>query len=186
MNPRDYALDRLAADESIRAALARDDPAAVELIWDRYARDLFALLLASLCSRHDAEDVLQAVFVRIVRKRRHLAKADSLDAYVYAIARHEVAGFLRQRRRKPAPEGRFDAWLQNAEAGDGTTDLAEEMQAALARLPQTQREIVVMKVYRDKTFREIAETLKLSLNTVASRYRYGMEKLRALLKDLRS
>ena len=72
------------------------------------------------------------------------------------------------------------------EAGGDRTDLVEEMQTALARLPQTQREIVVMKVYRDKTFREIAETLKLSLNTVASRYRYGMEKLRALLKELRS
>lgn len=178
-------MDRLATDESIRAALARDDPAAVELIWDRYARDLFALLLTSLCSRHDAEDVLQTVFVRIVRKRQHLVGADSLDAYVYTIARHEAASFLRQRRRKPAPEGRFDAWLENAETGDGTTDLAEEMQAALARLPQTQREIVVMKVYRGKTFREIAETLKLSLNTVASRYRYGVEKLRTLLKDLR-
>jgi RNA polymerase sigma-70 factor (ECF subfamily) len=186
VNARDYALDKLAADESIRAALARDDPVAVELIWDRYARDLFAFLQASLCSRHDAEDVLQTVFVRIVRKRQHLAGADSLDAYVYTIARHEVAGFLRQRRHKPAPEGRFDAWLENTEACDRTTDLAEEMQAALAHLPQTQREVVVMKVYRNKTFREIAETLRLSLNTVASRYRYGIEKLRALLKDLRS
>jgi RNA polymerase sigma-70 factor (ECF subfamily) len=186
VNARDYALDRPATDASIREALARDDPVAVELIWDRYARDLFALLLASLCSRHDAEDALQAVFVRIVLKRRHLAKADSLDAYVYTIARHETAGFLRQKRRKPAPGGRFDAWLENAEAGDGTTDLADELQTALARLPQTQREIVVMKVYRDRTFREIAEALKLSLNTVASRYRYGMEKLRALLRDLRS
>jgi RNA polymerase sigma-70 factor (ECF subfamily) len=186
VNARDYALDKLAADESIRAALARDDPVAVELIWDRYARDLFAFLQASLCSRHDAEDILQAVFVRIARKRQHLARADSLDAYVYTIARHEIVGFLRQKRRKPAPEGRFDAWLENAETGDGTTDLADEMQAALARLPQTQREIVVMKVYRNKTFREIAEAFKLSLNTVASRYRYGMEKLRTMLKDLRS
>jgi RNA polymerase sigma-70 factor (ECF subfamily) len=172
-------LDRFSGDESIRAALARDDPVAVELIWDRYARDLFAFLQASLCSKHDAEDVLQTVFVRIVRKRRHLAEARSLDAYVYTIARHEAAGFLRQRRRRSAS----DAWLETEEAPGDKTDLAEELQAALTRLPQAQREIVVLKVYRDKTFREIAESLKLSLNTVASRYRYGMEKLRALLKD---
>jgi RNA polymerase sigma-70 factor (ECF subfamily) len=63
-------------------------------------------------------------------------------------------------------------------------DLAEHVQAALARLPQAQREVVVLKVYRDKTFREIARLLGLSLSTVASRYRYGMEKLRVLLKDL--
>lgn len=179
-------MDRLSADESIRAALERDDPVAVELIWDRCARDLFALLQASLCSRHDAEDVLQAVFVRIVRKRRHLARARSLDAYIHTIARHEIAGFLRQRRHKPAANVQADAWLETAEAGGDRTDLIDQMQTVLARLPRAQREIVVLKVYRDKTFREIAQSLKLSLNTVASRYRYGMEKLRTLLKDPRS
>lgn len=179
-------MDRLSADGLIRAALARDDPIAVELIWDRYARDLFGFLQAALGSKHDAEDILQVVFVRIVRKRRHLAKAQCLDAYVYTIARHEIAGFLRQRRRKPASATQADAWLETAESGGDRTDLAEELQTALARLPQAQREIVVLKVYRDKTFREIAETLKLSLNTVASRYRYGMDKLRTLLKDLGS
>ncbi|MEN6337493.1 MAG: RNA polymerase sigma factor [Phycisphaerales bacterium] len=176
-------MDKLSADESIRAALARDDPAAVELIWGRYARDLFAFLQASLCSKHDAEDVLQAVFVRIACKRRHLAKARSLDAYVYTIARREMVGLLRQRRRKPTSHASLDAWLEAAEARGDKTDLVDEMQTVLAQLPQAQREIVVMKVYRDKTFREIAESLKLSLNTVASRYRYGIEKLKALLKD---
>jgi len=53
----------------------------------------------------------------------------------------------------------------------------------LAQLPPAQREVIVLKVYRDKTFQQIATTLDLSLNTVASRYRYGMEKLRALLKE---
>jgi RNA polymerase sigma-70 factor (ECF subfamily) len=179
-------LDRLSSEDPIRAALARDDPVAVQLIWDRYAHDLFGFLQAALCSRHDAEDVLQAVFVRIVRKRRRLAKADCLDAYVYRIARNEVAGFFRRRRRKPAEIAETDAWLASANSDEPKIELGEELQTALARLPQAQREIVVLKVYRDKTFREIAGMLKLSLNTVASRYRYGLEKLRDLLKDLGS
>lgn len=179
-------MNRFSAEDSIRAALARDDPAAVELIWDRYAKGLFAFLQGTLCSKHDAEDVLQAVFVRIVRKRRHLAKAQCLDAYVYGIARNEAAGFLRQRRQKPAAAEEIDAWLTATDAGEQRTELAEELQTALARLPQAQREIVVLKIYGGKTFREIAEVLKLSLNTVASRYRYSMEKLRTLLKDLGS
>ena len=53
----------------------------------------------------------------------------------------------------------------------------------MSQLPQSQREVVVLKVYRDKTFREIARLLGVSLNTAASRYRYGMERLRGLLKD---
>jgi len=65
-------------------------------------------------------------------------------------------------------------------------DLAEQLQAALARLPQPQREVIVMKIYRQKTFLEISRLLGLSQNTVASRYRYGMEKLRTLLGDIMS
>ena len=176
-------MDVLSSEDPIRAALARDDPVAVELIWDRHARDLFGFLQATLCSRHDAEDVLQAVFLRIVAKRRHLAKADSLGAYVFRIARNEVADFSRKRRRRQENDAQIDSWLVSVDAGENATELGEELQGALAQLPPAQREIVVLKVYRDKTFREIAEMLELSLNTVASRYRYGVEKLRALLKD---
>jgi len=79
------------------------------MIWDRYARDLFAFLQATLGSRHDAEDVLQVVFVRIVGKRRYLAKADCLGAYVFGIARNEVAGFLRKRRRKADRDAEADS-----------------------------------------------------------------------------
>jgi len=172
-------LSRHSADDLVRAALQRDDPAAVVLLWDRYAGDLFAFLQALLCSGHDAEDVLQTVFVRIVRKRRYLAGAQSLDGYVFQIARNEAASFLRLRRRRYSG----DQWLQAAEIDTRTDEWAEQLQAALAALPQEQREIVVLKIYRDKTFQEISEILGVSPNTAASRYRYGIEKLRALLKD---
>jgi RNA polymerase sigma-70 factor (ECF subfamily) len=177
-------LDKRAAEELIRGALRRDDPAACELLWDRYAGELLALLQAVLCSRQDAEDVLQTIFVRIVRKRRHLAAARCLDAYVYQIARNEATSFLRRHRRERFLESDAQPWLLPTEPADTGRETAEALQAALTRLPPRQREIVVLKTYQDKTFREIAVMLDLSLNTVASRYRYGMEKLRALLKDL--
>jgi len=179
-------LDKRAAEELIRAALRRDDPAACELLWDRYAGELLALLLAALCSRHDAEDVLQTIFVRIVRKRRYLAAARCLDAYVYQIARNEATSFLRRHRRERRLEPDAQLWLVPAEPAATIRETAEALQAALTRLPPRQREIVVLKTYQDKTFREIAEMLDVSLNTVASRYRYGMEKLRAWLKELES
>lgn len=176
-------LDRRAAEELIRAALQRDDPAACELLWDRYAGDLLAFLQAVLCSRHDAEDVLQTIFVRIVRKRQHLAAARCLDAYVHQIARNEATSFLRRRRHRRPLESDAQPWLVPAEPADRGQQEAEVLQVALTRLPALQREIVVLKTYRDKTFREIAAILDLSLGTVVSRYRYGLEKLRVLLKD---
>ncbi len=172
-------MNRHSADDPIRAALQRGDPAAVALLWDRYAADLLAFLQAFLCSRHDAEDVLQTVFVRIVRKRRYLADARSLDGYVFQIARNEAASFVRLRRRRSGGGQWLEAVETEARAGEWT----EELQAALTRLPQEQREIVVLKIYRNKTFQQIGEMLGVSLNTAASRYRYGIEKLRVILKD---
>ncbi len=177
-------LDKNLHDNMLQEALAGNDPAAVELMWDRYANDLFAYLLVVLCSRHDAEDVLQTVFVKIAQKRHRLVKARRLDAYVFRIARNEVSSFISRRKRGRKVEGLDKSWLIVSEGHQELNDLAEELQAVLARLPQQQREVIVMKIYRQKTFLEIAGILGLSQNTVASRYRYGMEKLRTLLGDI--
>ncbi|MHC4436183.1 MAG: RNA polymerase sigma factor [Planctomycetota bacterium] len=177
-------MDKKLPDNMLRAALARNDPAAVELMWDRYASDLFAYLLAVLCSRHDAEDVLQTVFVKIAQKRHRLAKARNLDGYVYRIARNEAISFIGRRKRQRKVEALDESWLIVPEGHQEFNDLAEELQAVLARLPQQQREVIVMKIYRQKTFLEISRLLGLSHNTVATRYRYGMEKLRTLLGNI--
>lgn len=182
--PEDSILDKIATQNELQAALAGDDPAAVELLWNYYASDLFAYLQAALCSRHDAEDVLQTVFLRIVRKRHRLAAARNLDAYVYRIARNEAFTLIRRRKKEQTTGIESESWLIMAEGHPEPDDLNEQLQDALAHLPQSQREVIVMKVYREKTFRDISRLLGLSANTVASRYRYGMERLRTLLGNL--
>jgi len=172
------------ADNVLRTALAGNDPAAVGFLWERYAKDLLAYLQAILCSLHDAEDVLQMVFVRIVRRRHQLAKARYLDAYIFRIARNEALRLIGRRKTNMTAKTVNEPWLINSESSGNSQDLTECLQKALARLPQKQREVIVMKTYRHKTFLEIAQLLGLSQNTVASRYRYGMEKLRILLENL--
>ena len=176
-------MDENSADAQIRAALAQNDPAAVELIWDRYAGALLTFLAARLGSSDDAEDVLQALFVTIVRKRQILAEARCMAAYLYRMARNETATYVRSHQRHRRDAADTEPWLVPRESGDQPYDLAEQLQVTLSRLPLAQREVVVLKVYREKTFGEIAQVLGVSLNTAASRYRYGMERLRSLLKD---
>jgi len=177
-------LDDNRSDNILRAALGHNDPAAVELMWDRYAKDLFTFLQALLCSRHDAEDVLQTVFVRIVRKRHRLAGARCMDAYVYRIARNEAYRLVSRRKRDQKAHGTTESWLIVSESNQEPSDLAERLQAALAQLPQPQREVIIMKIYGQKTFLEISRLLGLSQNTAASRYRYGIEKMQNLLGNL--
>jgi RNA polymerase sigma-70 factor (ECF subfamily) len=178
-------LDENQSDNILRAALGRNDPAAVELMWDRYAGDLLTFLQAVLCSRPDAEDVLQTVFVKIARKRHRLAKARCLDSYIYRIARNEAYGLISHRKRNKKAQKINEHWLIASEDNSKSSELAEQLQATLAQLPQQQREVIIMKIYRQKTFQEISGLLGLSRNTVASRYRYGIEKLRNLLGNLK-
>lgn len=173
-------------ENELKAALTDNDSAAVELLWDYYASDLFAFLQATLRSRHDAEDVLQTVFLKIAHNRHRLARARCLDAYVYRMARNEASRLIGRRKKEQTATAASEMWLAVRESRTEPSDLAEQLQAALARLPQRQREAIVMKVYRQKTFLEISRLLGLSANTVASRYRYGMEKLRTLLRDFTS
>ena len=60
---------------------------------------------------------------------------------------------------------------------------AEQVQILLGRLPYEQREIIVLHLHQEMRFREIAEALGVSINTVQSRYRYGLEKLRSILNS---
>lgn len=154
---------------------------ALEWLWDDYADDLFAFLCGFLGSRPDAEDCLQQVFMKLVQKRDRLCQAHNLKAYLFQMTRNQARTLLkRQRNRVKRDQG--TKWLV-AEDAEGDLDLRDQMVWALNRLPEKQRTVLVLKLYRERTFQEISHMLGLSQNTVASRYRYGLAKLRTLLKD---
>ena len=61
---------------------------------------------------------------------------------------------------------------------------SRQLQDLLARLPYEQREIIVLHLHHDMRFREIAKALGISINTVQSRYRYGLDKLRSIMNSV--
>jgi RNA polymerase sigma-70 factor (ECF subfamily) len=169
-------------DQAIRTLLTANEPSALEMIWNRYASDLLGYLTSMLCSRHDAEDALQDVFLSIVKKRQSVAQARLLKPYLFRMARNEAFNRIKhgQRMQKHADEA---AWLVLHGEPDAHDDRESRMTTALETLPEEQRTVIVMKHYRGQTFREIGESLGISENTAGSRYRYGMEKLRALVLE---
>ena len=134
----------------------------------------------------DAEDVVQEAFVRFWRARH---RADDPTAFLYACVRRCALDWLRARRRRAARE----AAAARTEPVDGALFAAgperderrAAVEAALARLPEEQRTVLVLKVWGGLTFPQIAETLGIPANTAASRYRYALDKLRTLLAEAR-
>jgi RNA polymerase sigma-70 factor (ECF subfamily) len=141
-----------------------------------------AVLLARqwLSNRSDAEDVVQEAFIRFWRARH---RASDPTAFLYACVKRSAldyrrSGARRTRREEAAhrPENQplFESEVQESERKAAIT-------SALAELPEEQRAVVVMKIWGGLSFPQIASALEVSPNTVASRYRYALNKLQQKL-----
>ena len=141
-------------------------------------------LAAKLGSTSDAEDVLQEVFCRLVRYRTRLKLVRKPRVFVFRVARNEANRFLRS-KIQDGNVVRQEALLADSFLGaySGPDESTGSVVAqALAGLPDEQREVIILKVFEGLTFREIAAVCDEPIPTVASRYRYGVEKLRDLLE----
>ena len=170
----------------IRDLIGADDMAALDVIYDEIGDRLYKYLLVILGSEGSAEDVMQNLFMAIARKRQRLCRARNMTGYLFAMARNQAMDYLaaESRRGKRFEGGEaFDSILESraAEPAEQASEDIEEAACALTSLPLPQREVVAMKCLQDMTFAGIAESLSISPNTAASRYRLGLARLRTML-----
>ena len=151
----------------------RDD---VRRLYEDHGRALLAYACALLRDPSAAEDVLHQVFLNVLRGRAaiNVSPAGYLFRAVRNTALNHVRGMSREVELKD-----HGVWL---ESPDGSTETSMALQSALKQLPEEQREIVVLKIWGALTFDEAAQVIGISPNTAASRYRYGMEKLKQIWK----
>jgi RNA polymerase sigma-70 factor, ECF subfamily len=158
---------------------------ALRRIYEKYRVDLLNLAAALLCDVSLAEDVVHDVFIRFAQSADRLRLGGSLKSYL----RTCVINAARNKAR--AEKIRSTVGLENVEHTRTSADnvdhwitLKEQstrISHALSQIPFEQREAVVLHVRGDLKFREIARLQGVSLKTIQSRYRYGLEKLRSLL-----
>lgn len=178
------ARSREALEEAVAECfylLAQGRLAALGDLYDILGVDVFGYVRSMTGSNSDAEDVFQEVFAKIAGRGAKLARVNKPLAYVFTVARNEALSLISRRsKRRHAGE---EALLFEAAPQERPIRLTpSEAQDALAKLPDEQRETVVLKIYQGFTFAEIGEITDVSANTAASRYRYGIEKLARLLK----
>lgn len=134
----------------------------------------------------DAEDIVQTAFVRFWRKNPD-AQPEHYPL-LYAAVRSAALDLIRSEGRRAHRENEYHDSEYRTEFAffDSTLEQREEVEAvesALRSLPSEQREVVALRIWGELTFAEIATALDASINTVASRYRYGLEALRKLLSS---
>jgi RNA polymerase sigma-70 factor (ECF subfamily) len=178
----------LLADEELMRLVARGDPRAFEVVYDRHGGAAFSLAYRMVGNRTGAEDVVQEAFVSIWRSRtRYEPERGSVRSWILGIVHNRTIDALRRNlvheRRRTSAEGieeRFEA-PERTDAEVARRDEASSVRAALGTLPGDQERVIELAYFGGFTHTQIAKMLDEPIGTVKGRMRLGLEKLRRQL-----
>jgi RNA polymerase sigma-70 factor, ECF subfamily len=156
-------------------------------VYDEHAQALFAFLLNFTRDETDTRDILQEVFLKIARRPELLDRVRDRRGFLLRMSHNLAIDFMRRRTTRERISDCATSENPDLFASSSDPDEALYRQAlsqSMADLPPDQRAIVHLRLWEGRTFVEISDILEIPLNTAASRYRYGIDKLRALLRPL--
>ena len=173
-------------DQRLLSGLRAGDKDALRRIYEKYIDDLLRVATSLLSDIQSAEDCLHDVFVDFAGSIDGSMIRSNLKSYLISCVANRARDQLRKQIRQS--KNQRDKLCSQSIPINPAKQLikAEESArvfAALAELPYRQREVFVLRVQGRMRFREIAGLLGLSINSVQSRYRYAIERLRAILKE---
>lgn len=188
-----------AENSSILLRINRDDHRGFDSFVNQYKNRLFAYILHRVGDLHRSEDLTQEVFLRAFRSAAggKPLVAGGAGAWLFTIARNCVIEFLRAHGRRPlvleadlaagkSLPARPRSSTCPADPSDALQrdDERRRIEGLLGKLPEDQREVLALRVFGGLTVAEIAESTGCSPNTVKSRLRYGLMKVRHMIEPL--
>ena len=184
MHPSDEAL--------VAAYIDENDQEAFSLLIERYQERVFGFLLGMVRDREVANDLFQETFLRVIRAMREEQGSYTQQGrwlgWVMRIARNAALDHLRKRKKWRDVDddaGTFwDRLPDEDSAADDRLDITEKyrmLEDCIQKLPDEQREVLLLRHETDLTFREIAELTGVSINTALGRMRYALINLRKMM-----
>ena len=154
------------SDDCLMKQLKLKSYRAFEVVFNRYYAGLYRFALAYLMNRELAEDVVQEVFCSLWTSSLSIPESTHLKSYLYASVKHACLEALI-----------FSGTIEY----EDNEDLLEKVKACLDKLPEQQRRVLELKVFRDMSYREIAETLNISELTVHTHIKRAYKFIRSSL-----
>lgn len=184
MHPTDEAL--------VAAYIEKHDQQAFSSLVERHQDRVFGFLMGMVHNRDVANDLFQETFLRVIRamhdERGSYTQQGRWIAWVMQIARNAALDYLRSQKKWRDVDGEetafWDRLPDDRQSVDDRLDRSEKMrmiEECIRRLPDEQREILLLRHETDLTFREIGELTGVSINTALGRMRYALINLRKML-----
>ena len=186
------------ASEDLMEAFRDGDARAFEALLERHEKGILNFVYRMVGDRELANDLTQETFLRVVNRASSYSRKAKFTTWLYTIARNQSIDALRKRKhrrhasldqpRGKDPEGQtlMDRLPGRGDDGFERTDAAEmtaRIGEAIGGLSEEQREVFVMREFKRLPFKEIAQVVGVSENTIKSRMRYALENLRLALAD---
>jgi len=168
---------------------------ALEKLINRHQLRIFNYIKSKVLDRDTAEDIFQDTFIKVIKtlKSGVYNEEGKFLPWVMRIAHNLVIDFFRKSNRIPTIENNDEYDLfkfisdttPNIESILFQDQLVKDLQNLILELPEDQKEVLTMRLYRDMSFKEIAKNTNVSINTALGRMRYAIINLRKLAEDHR-
>lgn len=162
--------------------IARQDKEALRDLYHLTSASVFGFSLSIVKNMQDAEDVLQEVYLRIYTSAAEYRSSGKPLAWILTITRNMSLMKLRERKRTIA-QPQEELYIPTAKFPAVTAEDRLVLASCMKQLSDEESQIIMLHAVSGFKHREIAETLKLPLSTVLSKYRRALQKLRVLLKE---
>ncbi len=182
-----------ANDASLVSAYIDGNEQALEVLILRHKLKIYNFIYSKVFDRDTAEDIFQETFIKVIKtlKRGIYNEEGKFLSWVMRISHNLVIDFFRKNNRIPTFDNtdEYDIFQlisdgePNAERSLIENQVVEDLQKLIVELPDDQKDVLTMRLYKDMSFKEIAETTGVSINTALGRMRYAIINLRKLVEE---
>ncbi len=184
----------IVSDQELVKQFVDGSQSAFEALLSRHKQKVYSYIMISVRDKALAEDIFQETFIKVIRslKEGRYFENGKFVSWVIRIAHNLIIDHYRREKQLGTTNAGSFEWdvfntnrysEQTVEQGIVYEQILKDVKGLLAFLPEEQREVVIMRHYMDLSFKEIAETTNVSINTALGRMRYALINLRKLIEE---
>ncbi|MFZ4456736.1 MAG: RNA polymerase sigma factor [Bacteroidales bacterium] len=179
-------------DEQLVVAFAKGDNTAFDVLLTRHKTKIFSYIFYTVRDRDLAEDIFQDTFMKaiVTIKQGRYSENGKFSAWITRIAHNLIIDFFRQDKDDLSTSCEDNGILNSSRFSEGTIEddmvklqIKSDIRKIIRQLPLNQREVLIMRYYKNLSFKEIADETGVSINTALGRMRYALINMRRIAQE---